>query len=280
MLNAKNVSLVAGCLQQTLLVLIIRYSKTKTLDESNDNDGVSYLNSVAVASAEVFKLCLSLALEFASSSSSSTTGSTGRNDGTGRTGGGGGPVAARLRSVVRPMLICNDRESAKLAVPALLYLIQNNLLFVALANLSVGVYQVTNQGKLLTTALLSRIVLGRRLSGMQYASIALLGFGVAFIHLSEYYSNVARLDGGDSVDATGRNHILGLVAVLMCCVTLGLSGVCFEFVLKKSTPKLSVHCRNFHLASWSLLLAVVQMQPYRLECEKNILIPKGGRMVT
>ena len=41
------------------------------------------------------------------------------------------------------------KEGMKLIIPAVLYLIQNNLIFLALSNLSVPVYQVTNQGKLL-----------------------------------------------------------------------------------------------------------------------------------
>ena len=169
------------------------------------------------------------------------------------------------------MLICNDKESTKLIIPAILYLIQNNLLFVALANLSVPMYQVTNQGKLLTTALLSRIMLKKQLTGMQYGSIALLGFGVSFIHLSEYFEKLGEQgsvsSGGD--EASGQNQILGLIAVLICCFTSGLSGVYFEWVLKKSPIQLSVHCRNFHLASWSLSFAILGILFSSNDMEKN-----------
>jgi len=233
-LSAKNASLLAGMLQQTCLVLIIRYSKTI----GGDTVGPSYLNSVAVASAEVFKLCLSFVLEFI----------TTRKDETkkGRT----------LSTVVKPMLLCSDKESIKLAVPAILYLIQNNLLFVALANLSVGMYQVTSQGKLLTTAILSRIMLKKHISSMQYLSIAILGLGVAMIHLTDHSAKKGAETPEAESETIGQNHLLGLIAVLICCVTSSLSGVYFEFVLKKSPNQLSVHCRNFHLASWSLIFAM------------------------
>ena len=140
MLNAKNLSLLAGVFQQTLLVLIIRYSKTVN---SGDGDN-AYLTSVAVASAEVFKLCLSFTLEYINTKNQQLEKSN--EDGHHARG-----RARHLQEMMKPMLAFNDRESLKLIVPALLYLIQNNLLFVALANLSVGIYQVTNQGKLLTT---------------------------------------------------------------------------------------------------------------------------------
>jgi len=243
MLSAKNASLLAGIFQQTFLVLLIRYSKTN--NHNGDDTGPSYLNSVAVASAEVFKLCLSFALEFINS----------KNDETNRRGG----RVAHLRNVVKPMLLCNDKESIKLIVPALLYLIQNNLLFVALANLSVGMYQVTNQGKLLTTALLSRIMLKKHISSMQYLSIAILGFGVALIHLSDYQAGKKTEPSAAEVIESGQNHFLGLIAVLICCVTSSFSGVYFEWVLKRSPTQLSVHCRNFHLASWSLSFAVLHI---------------------
>mmetsp|Transcript_24684 Transcript_24684/g.53246 ORF Transcript_24684/g.53246 Transcript_24684/m.53246 type:complete len:382 (-) Transcript_24684:41-1186(-) len=238
-MSAKNASLLAGMFQQTMLVLIIRYSKTS--NHNGDNVGPSYLNSVAVASAEVFKLCLSFVLEFINSKKHETNRKGGR--------------ISHLRSVFKPMLLCNDKESIKLIVPALLYLIQNNLLFVALANLSVGMYQVTNQGKLLTTALLSRIMLKKHISSMQYLSIAILGFGVALIHLSDHHAK-KQTDTSAIDTETGQNHLLGLIAVLICCVTSSFSGVYFEFILKKSPNQLSVHCRNFHLASWSLLFAI------------------------
>lgn len=236
-------------LQQVALVLIIRYSK---INNTGDNAGPSYLNSVAVASAEVFKLCLSFILEFV----------TTKREESKKTGG----RISHIRAVVKPMLVCSDKESIKLIIPAILYLIQNNLLFVALANLSVGMYQVSSQGKLLTTAIISRIMLKKHISSMQYLSIAILGFGVALIHLSDYHPKIETESSEAVTEAeseaeseTGQNHLLGLIAVFICCITSGFSTVYFEFVLKKSPMQLSVHCRNFHLASWSLIFAMVHI---------------------
>mmetsp|Transcript_15387 Transcript_15387/g.22714 ORF Transcript_15387/g.22714 Transcript_15387/m.22714 type:complete len:92 (-) Transcript_15387:194-469(-) len=59
-------------------------------------------------------------------------------------------------------MISLDRESTKLIIPAVLYLLQNNLLYFALSNLSVPTYQVSQQGKHLTTALISRVILKKK----------------------------------------------------------------------------------------------------------------------
>eukprot|EP00979_Chaetoceros_neogracilis_P004282 scaffold755_cov222-Chaetoceros_neogracile.AAC.3 len=65
--SAKAVSLFAGVCQQVALVLIIRYSKTQQ-HGGQDELYVPYLTSVAVMSAEIFKLCLSFVLEVITSS--------------------------------------------------------------------------------------------------------------------------------------------------------------------------------------------------------------------
>ena len=99
--------------------------------------------------------------------------------------------------------------------------------------------------------------------GVQYLYIALLGFRVAFIHLSELNTKKENVSSTTSSTTTAeQNHMLGLIAVLICCVTSSFSGVYFEFVLKKSPTQLSVHCRNFHLASWSLAFAVLHILCY------------------
>jgi UDP-sugar transporter A1/2/3 len=78
-----------------------------------------------------------------------------------------------------------------------------------------------------------------------------LGLGVAVVQLSEHHIHV------QSKEAAEQNQWLGLIAVLVSCITSGFAGVYFEFVLK--TTNESVHCRNFQLAFWSFLFAIVQI---------------------
>ena len=50
-------------------------------------------------------------------------------------------------------------ESAKLLIPSVLYVAQNNLLFIAISNLDPGTYQVISQLKTLITALFAVLIL-------------------------------------------------------------------------------------------------------------------------
>lgn len=50
-------------------------------------------------------------------------------------------------------------EVAKVSVPSFLYVIQNNLLYLALSNLDAATYQVCYQLKILTTAVFSAVML-------------------------------------------------------------------------------------------------------------------------
>jgi len=225
LISAKNVSLLALVLQQAALVLMIRYSRAV-----GDN---AYIISAAVVTAEVVKIVLNWSLEL-------TVGEK------------------RTTSVFSDLF---STESVKLVVPALLYVIQNNLLFVALGNLSVPIYQVTNQGKLLTTALFSRILLGREITYKQYFSLFVLAAGVAIVHLS---STEQKIPQGATEEQSQQNHLLGLAAVFFSCCTSGFAGVYFEMVLK-SSPKISVYIRNCQLGVWSVLLGVVPILVWDLE---------------
>jgi len=62
-------------------------------------------------------------------------------------------------------------QVVKIAVPSLLYTIQNNLLYYALSHLDTPTYMVGYQTKILTTAVFSALLLGRKLSRTQVMHI-------------------------------------------------------------------------------------------------------------
>eukprot|EP00439_Symbiodinium_sp_Y106_P060123 s1213_g8.t2 len=121
--------------------------------------------------------------------------------------------------------------------------VQNNLLFISLSNLSGAVYQVTYQLKILTTAVLSVIILGKD----AMCALFILFAGVALIQLPRGETKASSPSGG--------NAAVGLAAVLSACATSGLAGVYLEKILKQTDS--SIWMRNIQLAFFGGILAYI-----------------------
>jgi UDP-sugar transporter A1/2/3 len=219
-IRKKWASLVLLVLQTTVLVLLMRYSRVNAGD-------TPYLVSCAVVASEALKVVTSLVL-----------------------------LRSRQASWADVTLQLQEefvhRDTLKLAVPGLLYLIQNNLLFIALSNLEAAVYQVTYQLKLMTTAVFSVAMLGKRLSSEQVLALFMLTGGVALVQLSESRNNspsrqLARQD---------QDPLLGLGCVLLACISSGFAGVYLERVMKHGRP-VSIWMRNVQLGVFGFLFGMV-----------------------
>eukprot|EP00403_Amphidinium_massartii_P005260 CAMPEP_0178381352 /NCGR_PEP_ID=MMETSP0689_2-20121128/5935_1 /TAXON_ID=160604 /ORGANISM="Amphidinium massartii, Strain CS-259" /LENGTH=302 /DNA_ID=CAMNT_0020001525 /DNA_START=106 /DNA_END=1014 /DNA_ORIENTATION=- len=139
-------------------------------------------------------------------------------------------------------------DGLTMAVPALLYTVQKNLLYVALTNLDACIYQVAYQAKILTTAVFSCILLRTQLSRQRILSLLMLMSGVALVE-------VAKLE--EDRPKTSERPVLGLIAVSLACCTSGFAGVFFEYKLKmKSVQQTSLWVRNLQLAFFAGLIAV------------------------
>jgi UDP-sugar transporter A1/2/3 len=68
--------------------------------------------------------------------------------------------------------------------------LQNNLLFIALSNLDAATYQVTYQLKILTTALFSVLMLGKKLDSIKWVSLIILMAGVSFVQVNQNYIEI------------------------------------------------------------------------------------------
>ena len=157
----------------------------------------------------------------------------------------------------------------KVAVPALLYVVQNNLLFFAISRLEPAVFQVTYQMKIATTAVFSVTMLGRKLSRNQILGICFLVPGVMMVQLSrisgssastppaggqETATPSAGIIGIEAAHTSMMDKMLGLISVLCSCVSSGFAGVYFEKVLK-AAKSLSLWERNIQLACYSIVIA-------------------------
>mmetsp|Transcript_18470 Transcript_18470/g.28978 ORF Transcript_18470/g.28978 Transcript_18470/m.28978 type:complete len:386 (-) Transcript_18470:129-1286(-) len=206
--------------QMVGLVLLMRYSRTR-----RGNDGELYLASTAVFMMEIMKFCLCLGVIFYQGNCSITA----------------------LRSELYKHIWASPYDLIKLCVPSFLYTIQNNLLYLALTNLDAASYQVLYQLKILTTAIFSATMLGRRFSAMKWASLVILTCGVAIVEISG--SNT------DTSEDKDQNRFVGLVAVISAACTSGFSGVYFEKILKGSEVTLWI--RNIQMGLFSIAIAFV-----------------------
>ncbi|CAK0794200.1 unnamed protein product [Prorocentrum cordatum] len=195
------VSLVALTLQTTAQVLVIKWAGA----ERRGGAEPRYLPSTVVLFTEVLKTCVSFALVAAES---------------------GGPAEAL--GVVAGHFSREPVEALKVCVPSLLYTLQNNLMFFSLGRLSAAVQQVTYQLKILTTALLSVLILGRVLTATRWCALLLLLAGIALVQWPRGAGAAARVPGrgAEALAAAGwGDEALGFAAVLAACFTSGLASV-------------------------------------------------------
>lgn len=142
----------------------------------------------------------------------------------------------------------NKVETLKLAVPALLYTLQNNMIYVALANLEATTFQVGYQSKVITTAVLSVLMLNRSLSWNKWVALFILTGGIVATQI--------RVGGAAPSDAASAgNPTVGIAAVLFSAFCSAFAGVYFEKILKGTNP--SVWMRNAQLAFFSMIVGLI-----------------------
>ncbi|KAI9352712.1 nucleotide-sugar transporter-domain-containing protein [Obelidium mucronatum] len=212
----KYLSLVTLVVQNSMLVIIMKFSRNNLPGQD------MYVKSTAVLASEIVKLCICVF------------------------------VYTRENTSFHLMTMLNDlfgpeSESWKMLVPAVVYVIQNNLQYLAVENLDPATFQVSYQLKILTTAIFSVIMLKKSLSRLKWASLFILTFGVALVQLQP-----------DSIGESGQKSVsesaVGLIAVAIACVLSGIAGVWFEKVLKGS--KTSLWQKNIQLSFFSLFPAI------------------------
>lgn len=179
----------------------------------------------------------------------------------------GRSILAHLRPLCKSVFA---GDSWKLAIPAILFILQSSLLYTAISNLDVVTFQVSYQLKILTTAVFSVQFLGRHLSATRWLALVLLAFGVAIVQVPEpnellkflnfgVHSKIFERDVGAHKDAVANpaaNSSKGFAAVVAASVTSGLTGVYFEKVVKDSAASISIWTRNMQLSFYSLFPAL------------------------
>jgi len=213
----KYLSLLTLTGQNAVLGLSMRYARTRP--------GDMFISTTAVFLAEVVKLVTCLGLVWNAEDRS----------------------VGRWWAALHSTIVQQPLDTLKVMVPSAIYLVQNNLLYVAASNLDVATYQITYQLKILTTAMFAVTMLGKKLLPTQWASLLTLVAGVAMVQLS---------DAKESASAgPEQSRVLGFGAALTACLLSGFAGVYFEKILKGSD--VSVWMRNVQLALLSVPLGLL-----------------------
>lgn len=142
------------------------------------------------------------------------------------------------------------RTAGPMIVPAGLFTAQQQLNLVAASGLDAVTFQVTNQFKILPTALFSVVMLDKGLTLQQWLSLPLLGLGVAVVNNSTQGDQ-----GHQEVGPEGTKWWVGLVCSLLAGVTSGYAGVYFEKALKSSVSPVSLWAMNVQLSVFGAAFA-------------------------
>jgi len=185
-----------------------------------------YMATTAVFMGELFKLVASFGLLLWESSSTAAAFQT-----------------LKMYTVDQPW------DFAAVGVPSFLYVLQNNLAFLATANLEPAPYQLLYQLKIFTTAVLSVMLLSKVLTGKHWQALLVLFVGVGCVQLSTLEDSKKKPEKGDP--------LIGLFAVLVAVTSSGLAGVWFEKILKQKPG--SIWLRNVQMALISLGIAAVSV---------------------
>ena len=142
-----------------------------------------YLNSTAVTLSEVLKLITSIIAIYGTSKS----------------------ATAALNVIVRTLFGMPD-QMLRVAMPALLYTIQNNIIYIALQHLDAVSFQITYQLKIVAALIASRVLLKKRASAARWLSVLLLTAGVIMVQLSLNESAAeAAPSAGDDAETDASN---------------------------------------------------------------------------
>jgi len=133
----------------------------------------------------------------------------------------------------------------KMVIVSGIYGVMNILSFVALLYIGSGEFIVIAQLKILSTAVCSVLILGRRISMTKWRALLLLVLGCSLVSLT------------NTTQATTSQNSERLIGYAMTALEVFLSGcvsVYFESVVKSSTERITIWERNFQLALLGIAL--------------------------
>ena len=166
-------------------------------------------------------------------------------------------------------------SAPRLALPSVLYVLQNNLLFEGVRLLSPTVYMVCSQSKILTSALFSVLMLKTKISHQKMVSLCSLTMGMILAQREQVEGNSNSVHNHTTLK---RQSTTGVTFVLAAALTSGFAGTYLERMYKEgstTSSNCSIWYRNAQLALFSLPSAF--LTSYARDSERiSILGPFHG----
>lgn len=217
----KYASLITLTIQNAVLTLTMRSARTQP---------ELFITSTAVIMSELLKIITCLVV-------------VGMDEGSVR----------KVFLALKVHIVQKPADTLKVAVPSIVYYVQNNLIYISATHLDAATSQVTYQMKILTTAIFSVAMLNKKLHGHQWIALLVLFVGVALVQLLQISRSAS-----SGHKESHQSPVTGFLAIIAACFLSGFAGVYFEKILKGSKD-VSLWIRNIQLASIAIPFGLVQV---------------------
>ncbi|KAF5938466.1 hypothetical protein HYC85_022725 [Camellia sinensis] len=134
-------------------------------------------------------------------------------------------------------------------IPSTIYLIHNNVQFATLTYVDTSTYQIMGNLKIVTTGILFRLFLQRKLSYLQWMAIVLLAIGTT--------TSQVKGCGESSCESLFSAPIQGyMLGILSACLSAS-AGVYTEFLMKKNND--SLYWQNVQLYTFGVIFNMARL---------------------
>ncbi|KAL0426091.1 UNVERIFIED_CONTAM: CMP-sialic acid transporter 1 [Sesamum radiatum] len=148
-----------------------------------------------------------------------------------------------------PKMTTEWRSVRLFPIPSVIYLIHNNVQFATLTFVDTSTYQIMGNLKIVTTGILFRLFLKRKLSNLQWMAIVLLAIGTT--------TSQVKGCGEASCESLFSSPIQGyMLGILSACLS-ALAGVYTEFLMKKNSDSLYWQNIQLYTFDWNLMVLVL-----------------------
>ncbi|KAI0488012.1 hypothetical protein KFK09_027836 [Dendrobium nobile] len=148
-----------------------------------------------------------------------------------------------IKSQSSPRMTTEWKAVRLFVVPSIIYLVHNNVQFATLTYVDPSTYQIMGNLKIVTTGILFRLFLKRKLSNLQWLAIILLAVGTT--------TSQVKGCGEASCDSLFSAPIQGYVLGILSACLSALAGVYTEYLMKKNND--SLYWQNVQLYAFGAM---------------------------